>query len=147
MGDKEIFYIVGECVLPDVFKGVIEAKHLLKTGRAATVNDAVKLAGISRSAFYKYKDWVFPFTEGTRGKIITISLVLEDAPGVLSGILNMIANANGNVLTINQNIPIHGIAYVTISIDTNDMGDGEGTLIQAIRDSEGVQKIEVLAQE
>ena len=129
-----------------MFKGVIEAKHLLKTGRAATVNDAVKLAGINRSAFINTRIGYFPL-QRYRGKIITISLVLEDAPGVLSGILNMIANANGNVLTINQNIPIHGIAYVTISIDTNDMGDGEGTLIQAIRDSEGVQKIEVLAQE
>ncbi len=147
MADKEIFYIVGKNVLPDVFKGVIEAKYLLKTGKATTVNDAVKLAGVSRSAFYKYKDWVFPFTEGIRGKIITISLVLQDVPGVLSGILNMIANANGNILTINQNIPIHGIAYVTISIDTNDMDDGEDTLIQTIRDSEGVQKIEILAQE
>lgn len=147
MSQKDIFYLVGQEVLPDVFTGVIKAKHLLKTGRVTTVNEAVKMAGISRSAFYKYRDWVFPFTEGTRGKIITLSLVLEDAPGILSGILNMIADANGNILTINQNIPIHGVAYVTISIDTNDMEDGESTLIQAIRNSEGVQKIEILAQE
>lgn len=147
MSGKDIFYLVGQEVLPEIFTGVIEAKHLLKTGRAATINEAVKMAGISRSAFYKYRDWIFPFSEGSRGKIITLSLVLEDVPGILSRILNMIANANGNVLTINQNIPIHGVAYVTISIDTNDMDDGEGTLVQAIRNSGGVQKIEILAQE
>src|SRR5699024_4531733 len=97
------------------------------------INEAVKMAGISRSAFYKYKDWVFPFTEGSRGKIVTLSLILKDMPGVLSQILNMIAHTNANILTINQNIPIHGVGYVTISIDTKNMADGEGRLIQAIR--------------
>ena len=147
MSKEDIFYLVGKKVLPDVFIGVIEAKRLLKIGKALTVNEAVKMANISRSAFYKYRDWVFPFTEGARGKIITLSLILEDAPGILSKILNTIAKANGNVITINQHVPIHGIAYVTLSIDTNNMEDGANTLIQAIRNSKGVRKTEILAQE
>src|SRR5699024_9854235 len=101
MEDKEIFYLVGQDVLLDVFRGVIRAKKILKTGRASNINEAVKMAGISRSAFYKYKDWVFPFTEGSRGKIVTLSLILKDMPGVLSQILNMIAHTNANILTIN----------------------------------------------
>ncbi len=147
MPDKNGFYIVNGEVLPEVFHHVVKAKRYLKTGKAATIHEAVKLAGISRSAFYKYKDAVFTFTEGSHGKIITLSLTLSDIPGVLSKILNAIASAKGNILTINQNIPIHSIANVTISIDTKGMMEGQEALIQSLSNLEGVQRIEILAQE
>lgn len=147
MGEKSGYYIVNSDVLPEVFHNVIKAKRLLNTGKAATVHEAVKMAGISRSTFYKYKDSVFSFSEGSRGKIITLSLNLSNIPGVLSGILNAIAKARGNILTINQNIPIHDMANVTISIDTREMCDGQEALLDSLSSLNGVQRIEIVAQE
>ncbi len=147
MMDDNVYYIVKRDVLPEVFHNVIKAKLLLATGQAATVNDAVKMAGISRSAFYKYKDSVFSFSEANRGKIVTLALTLLDLPGVLSSILNSIARRRGNILTINQNIPIHGTANVTISIDTRLMEDDLEGLIHDLSALNGVQKIEIIGQE
>ena len=146
MSEKSVFYIVNPGVLPEVFQHVVKAKKLLKTGQASTINEAVKMVGISRSAFYKYKDAVFSFSEG-RGRIITLALTVSDIPGVLSGILNMVADEKGNILTINQNIPIHGTANVTVSVDTKQMSDGQETLINSLSELVGVQKIEIIAQE
>jgi chorismate mutase len=147
VSDKNIFYLVNGDILPDVYRQVVKAKRLLATGQAATINEAIQMTGISRSTFYKYKDSVFSFSEGSRGKIITISLTLSDLPGVLSGILNRIAEVKGNVLTINQNIPIHDTANVTISVDTKQMEEGQETFINRISELPGVLKIEVIAQE
>lgn len=140
------FYIVQGEVLPEVFRHVVEAKRLLKTGAAATVHEAVKQAGISRSAFYKYKDAVFSFSEGTHQKIITLSLELKDEPGVLSNILNAIAAYRGNILTIHQNIPFHGIANSSIAVDTKEMREGQEVLLKSLSGQNGVLRIEVLAQ-
>lgn len=147
MSEKSVFYIVNPGVLPEVFQHVVKAKKLLKTGQASTINEAVKMVGISRSAFYKYKDAVFSFSEGSRGKIITLALTVSDIPGILSGILNIVADEKGNILTINQNIPIHGTANVTISVDTNQMREGQENLINSLSELNGVQKIEIIAQE
>ncbi|MGI6113568.1 MAG: ACT domain-containing protein [Mahellales bacterium] len=147
MHNKTTFYLVDASVLPEVFTAVIKAKKLLKLGKVNTVNEAVKAVGISRSAYYKYKEAVFPFTEGTRGKIITLGLVLEDIPGVLSSILNIIAEARANILTMNQNIPIHGVANVTISMDTKELKEDTDYLISVLSEQRGVQRIEILAKE
>ncbi len=125
----------------------MKAKKLLATGEAGTVNEAVKKVGISRSAFYKYRDSVFSFSEANRGKIITLSLTLLDLPGLLSNILNEIALHKGNILTINQNIPIHGVANVTISVDTRQMEYDQERLIRDLNEIKGVQRIEVIGQE
>ncbi|HHU63407.1 MAG TPA: ACT domain-containing protein [Clostridiales bacterium] len=147
MHNKTTFYLVDASVLPEVFTSVVKAKRLLKLGKVNTVNEAVKAVGISRSAYYKYKEAVFPFTEGTRGKILTLALVLEDVPGVLSSILNIIAEARANILTMNQNIPVHGLANVTISIDTKELREDTDYLISMLGEQKGVQKIEILAKE
>ena len=118
MKQEPIFFLVDSAILPEVFSKVIEVKKILSTGKVKTVNDAVKEVGISRSAFYKYRDYVFPFYETSRGKVITLFFVVEDFSGILSSIINIIAEANANILTINQNIPINGLADVTISIET-----------------------------
>lgn len=141
------YYIVEEGVLPEVFHKVIKAKELLSSGVVKSVNDAVKIADLSRSAFYKYKDCIFPFFESSRGKIITLAFVLKDIPGILSKILNIISSTNANILTINQNIPLGGIATVTISIKTNDMKNSIKELISEIEKIEGVNKIDVLGRE
>ena len=102
------FFIVDSSVLPEIFIRVVEAKRLLETGEAATVNQAAGKAGVSRSAFYKYKDMVRPFNDMLSGRIVTLQLTLKNQPGVLSNVLNVIAALGGNLLTINQSIPSGG---------------------------------------
>lgn len=147
MVEKNIYFLVDSAVLPKVFTDVVEAKKLLQSGKAKTINEAVNRVGISRSAFYKYKDAVFQFTEGSRGKIITIALTLDHTPGVLSNVLNVIAKMGANVLTINQNIPIHGIANVTMAVDTKQLKAESDRLISELEGLHGVEKIELLAEE
>ncbi len=146
MKQESVFFLVDSVILPDVFAKVIEVKKILSLGKIKTVNDAVKEVGISRSAFYKYKDYVFPFYETSRGKVITLFFVVEDFSGILSSIINKIAAANANILTINQNIPINGLADVTISIETFEMKEDIQNMMGEISKVEGVRKSEILAR-
>ncbi|HEY5583629.1 MAG TPA: ACT domain-containing protein [Ruminiclostridium sp.] len=146
MKQESVFFLVDSFVLPEVFAKVIESKKILGLGKIKTVNDAVKEVGISRSAYYKYKDYVFPFYETSRGKVITLFFVVEDFSGILSSIINKIATANANILTINQNIPINGLADVTVSIETLDMKDDMQALMIEIAKVEGVRRSEILAR-
>ena len=146
--EKEPTYIlVDVSVLPEVFSKVIEAKKILGSGVAKTVNEAVTLVGISRSAYYKYKDSVFPFYETTRGKVITLHMVVEDFSGILASVIDKIAGAKGNIVTINQNIPINGLADVTISIETNEMVKDIKELMDEISKIEGVRRQGILARD
>src|SRR5574344_336477 len=115
------YYIVAADALPEIFIKVAEAKRMLQTGEAATVGAATRMAGISRSAFYKYKDSVQPFNDMKAEHIITFYGMLKDAPGVLSSVLSDFADAGANILTINQSIPTNGCAAVTVSAETSDM--------------------------
>jgi len=147
MKKESTYLLVDASVLPDVFTKVIEVKKILSKGMVKTVNDAVKEVGISRSAYYKYRDSVFPFYETSRGKVITLLFVVEDFSGILSRIINEIALAKANILTINQNIPINGLADVTISIETTGMVKDIKELMDEISKIEGVRKHEILARE
>lgn len=140
------FFLVQSTVLPEVFRKTVKAKELLRRGQARTVQEAVEKVGLSRSAFYKYKDAVFPFSEGTRGKIITINLLLEHKPGVLSRVLSQLAQAEGNVLTINQGLPLQGVANASISFETGAMSMDLEELIARLRQLEGVAKVELVSQ-
>ena len=121
MGTKTKFYIVAADALPEIFIRVAEAKRMLQTGEADTVGAATRQVGISRSAFYKYKDAVQPFNNMKAGHIITFYAMLKDNPGVLSTILSIFAASGANILTINQSIPTNGCAAVTVSAETSDM--------------------------
>ena len=144
---KGRFYIVKEEIMPDIFKKTIKAKELLKSGKAKTVNEATEAVGMSRSAYYKYKDYIFPFYEASMGKIVTISFVLEHMPGVLASILDEIAKARGNILTINQNIPVQNMANVTISFETGNLNKNVEELLAIINKKDCVHKLEIIAQE
>ncbi|MDP4109153.1 MAG: ACT domain-containing protein [Bacillota bacterium] len=146
---KEIpkLYIVEGSKLPEVFLRVIETKRLLQNGSVKTVNDAVKKTGISRSAFYKYRDSVNLFTEMSEGRIITFGGELSDEPGVLSRLLNLLAKLGANILTINQNIPIDGRATITISARTGELQVGIDDLLTQSNALPGVIRFEVLAGE
>ena len=121
MSGKTKFYIVAAEALPGIFVKVAEAKRMLQTGEAGTVGAATRKVGISRSAFYKYKDAVQPFNNMKAGHIITFYAMLKDNPGVLSTILSIFAASGANILTINQSIPTNGCAAVTVSAETSDM--------------------------
>ena len=145
MANNPKYYIVEASALPEVFLKVAEAKRLLSTGEAATVNDAAKLTGISRSAFYKYRDSVMPFHNMMIGRILTYQLKLHDEPGVLSGILKTFADFSANILTINQTIPSGGCALVTITAETSGIKETPDELLRQLTASAGVIKAEVLA--
>ena len=132
------YYIVSAEALPEVFIKVAEARRMLQVGEAATVGEAARMVGISRSAFYKYKDAVQPFQDMKAGHIITFYALLKDNPGVLSNFLSIFANSGANILTINQTIPTNGCAGVTISAETRDMVEDLESMMTRISAAEGV---------
>ena len=140
------FYLVREEILPEAIKKTIVVKEILKRGELKTVNEAVEKVGLSRSAYYKYKDYVFPFYEASKEKIITLSLLLEHKPGVLSRVLNTIAGDSVSIMTINQGIPLQGVANTTISIETKSLTIDLEALLDKLRLIEGVKRLEVLGQ-
>ena len=145
MTNKPRYYIVEASALPEVFVKVAEAKRLLSTGEATTVNEATRMTDISRSAFYKYRDAVLPFQNMMSGRIITFQILLHDEPGMLSNILNMFADRKANIQTINSIVPTNGTAVVTISAETTELTVQLEDLLKDIRQARGVIKAEVLA--
>ena len=138
-------FIVEAEALPEIFRKVAEAKRLLDTGEAKTVHQATVMTGISRSAFYKYKDAVRPFNDMLHGRIVTFQILLKDEPGVLSSVLNIFAQQGGNILTINQGIPVSGCAAVTIGAETSGLTVSMEELLQLALQVEGVLRCEILA--
>jgi len=141
------YYIVAAEALPEVFLKVAEAKRMLQTGEADTVGEATRLAGISRSAFYKYKDAVQPFNDMKTGRILTFYAMLKNNPGVLSNVLSIFAASGANILTINQSIPVNGCAAVTISAETSDMKVSLEEMVAEVSETYGAVKFEILAGE
>ena len=139
------YYIIESSALPEVFLKVAEAKRLLSTGEAATVNEATRKTDISRSAFYKYRDAILPFQNMMTGRIITFQLMLHDEPGVLSALLAIYAQREANVLTINSIIPTNGHALVTISAELSNLTVSLEELLHQLRATPGVIKAEVIA--
>ena len=139
------YFIVEAEAMPEVFRKVAEAKRLLETGEETTVNNAARAVGISRSAFYKYKDSVQPFSNMKTGHIITFYTMLKDNPGVLSNVLSIFAGSGANILTINQSIPTNGCAAVTISAETSDMELSIDELMERVSAVEDVIRFEILA--
>lgn len=145
MKNSPKYFIVEAAALPDVFLKVAEAKRLIATGQASTVNEATKMTGISRSAFYKYRDSVQPFQKMNVSRVITFQFVLHDEPGVLSAILLTYAQQGANILTINSITPSNGCALVTISAETTEMNVSLDELLRLLTATAGVIKAEVLA--
>lgn len=139
------YYIVDADALPEIFRKVVEARRLLDTGEAETVNQAVRVTGISRSAFYKYKDAVRPFQDMLHGRIVTFQMMLKDQPGILSQVLNLFADSGANILTINQGIPVNGCAVVTANVETSGLQGTLQELLERIDQAEGVLRAEILA--
>lgn len=139
--------LISPDVLPAVFPKVVKAKQLLASGTAKTASEASRLSGISRSAFYKYKDYVFAYAPDEVGRIVTLSTVLRDSPGVLSTLISELSGHGANILTLNQNIPVNGAASVTLSLRT-DMDSGRlDELLDRLLKIDGVVSLEQLLGE
>lgn len=147
MDNKTKYYIVKEKALPEVLLKVVEAKRLIDSEKAMTVQEATELTGISRSSFYKYKDDIIPFHENVHGRTITLSVQLDDEPGLLSGILKKIAEYHANILTIHQAIPINGIASLTLSMDILPTTGDFAALVGEMDALQGVHDIKILGRE
>lgn len=144
MADNHKFYIVEASALPEVFLKVAEVKRLLSTGEAATVNDAARMVGISRSAFYKYRDAIMPFQNMT-GRVITFQFLLQDQQGVLSLILKIFAENGANIQTINSVSPSNGCAFLTITAETAGLTLSLEELLHRLEGIPGVIRAEILA--
>lgn len=145
---EETYYLVREDILPEALVKTIQAKELLARGEVKTIHEAVEQVELSRSAFYKYKDGIYPLSKLERERIITISMDLEHRAGILSRVLSTIAGLEGNVLTINQSIPLQGAANVVISVETSLMknNNGASALLEALRSLEGVTRAQLVGQ-
>ena len=145
MSNEHKYYIVEASALPEVFLKVAEAKHLLQTGVVSTVNDATKATGISRSAFYKYRDAVLPFQNMMTGRVITFQLHLQDKQGLLSYLLTILAEHKVNLQTINSIVPTGGSAILTITAETIDVTIPLEELLTILSNVPGVIKAEIIA--
>ena len=143
---KERYYLVREDILPEAVHKTVLAKELLAHGGAKTIHEAVDKVELSRSAFYKYKDGIFPLSKMEQGRIVTISMDLEHRSGILSRVLAAIAGVEGNVLTIHQTIPLQGMANVIVSVDTSLMGEQLSKLLPLLNGIEGVRRATVIGQ-
>jgi len=147
MAQSNDYFLIKANVLPEVFVKVMEVKRLLNAGMSRSVNEAVQRVGLSRSAYYKYKDAVMPFYETSKGKLVTLIIAVENFPGILSGIIQCVAMAKGNILTINQNIPMNGLADVSISMETDLMVKSIDFLLADVSKIAGVRSCRILARE
>lgn len=143
----EKFLIVNSKVLPEVFEKVIEVKELLYTGKVKDISEGVKQVGISRSTYYKYKDNVFAVSEGLKCQKATVAVLLGHEAGVLSKVIDKIAEERGNILTINQDIPINNAANVTITFDISDLKIDIKDLINQIEQMDNILKTNLIAME
>nr|WP_145163056.1 ACT domain-containing protein [Paenibacillus terrae] len=143
---KERYYLVREDILPEAVVKTMQVKQLLAAGDAKTVHEAVEQVGLSRSAFYKYKDGIHLINQLERERIVTISIDMEHRAGMLSKVLSTVAGYGGNVLTIHQSIPLQGMANVVISVEVTRLGDELGDMLEGVRDVAGVKRANLIGQ-
>ena len=147
MAEKTKYFVLKQKSVPEVLLKVVEAKRLLDSGKAVSVQEAAENVGISRSSFYKYKDDIFPFHDNAKGKTITMVIQLDDEPGLLSVVLRIVADYHANILTIHQSIPVNGIASLTLSVDVlNETGD-ISQMVDTIERQQGIHYLKILARE
>lgn len=141
------YLIVHKSILPSYFEKVLEARRLMASGRVKEVSQAVRQVGISRSTYYKYKDYIFEPSDMAGERKAVLSMMLDHTPGVLSALLRAISDAGASVLTITQSLPIHDMASVTLSLDVNAMSCSMAELVAAIEQTPGVDNVRLLAME
>lgn len=147
MAEKSKYFVIREKAVPEVLLKVVEAKKLLDSERVLSVQEAVERVGISRSSYYKYQNDIFPFHDEAKGKTVTFVLQMEDEPGLLSLVLNIVAEFGANILTIHQSIPINGVASLTLSIEVLPTTGDVSAMIQKTEEQKGVHYLKILGRE
>lgn len=147
MEEKTKYFVLKKKAVPEVLLKVVEAKKLLESERAESVQEATDMVGISRSSFYKYKDDIFPFHDNARGKTITMVMQMDDEPGLLSRVLGIVADFHANILTIHQSIPVNGVASLTLSVDVLPDTGNVSQMVENIEQQEGIHYLKILARE
>ena len=147
MAEKTKYFVLKQKAVPEVLLKVVEAKRLIDSGKASSVQDATEAVGIRRSSFFKYKDDIFPFHDNAKGRTITMVVQLDDEPGLLSVVLRTVADYHANILTIHQSIPVNGIASLTLSVEVlSDTGD-ISQMVETIEQQQGIHYLKILARE
>ena len=141
------YLLVDKCILPDYYEKVIEARALLSSGKVKDVSEAAKSVGISRSTYYKYKDYVFALNSDTECRKAIISLTLSHKAGILSEVLSVLSENGANILTITQNLPINSRAHVVVSLDISELNMDIDHLISELNDSKGVSGAKLVSIE
>lgn len=147
MSEKSKYYVLREKAVPEVLLKVVEAKKLLESERVLSVQEAADRVGISRSSYYKYQNDIFPFHDEAKGKTVTFVLQMEDEPGLLSEVLNIVAVFGANILTIHQSIPINGVASLTLSVEVLPTTGDVSAMIEKIEEQKGVHYLKILGRE
>ena len=147
MEDKSKYFVGKQKAVPEVLLKVVEAKKLLESERAITVQEATDKVGISRSSFYKYKDDIFPFYDNTKGKTITLVVQMDDEQGLLSDLLHVVAVYRANILTIHQSIPVNGVATLTLSVEIRENTGNVSGMIEELENLNGIHYVKILARE
>ena len=147
MEEKTKYFVLKKKAVPEVLLKVVEAKKLLESERAESVQEATDMVGISRSSFYKYKDDIFPFHDNARGKTITMVIQMDDEPGLLSRVLGIVADFHANILTIHQSIPVNGVAMLTLSVEVQNHTGNVSSMIEEMENMSGIHYVKILARE
>ena len=147
MEEKTKYYLLRQKAVPEVLLKVAEAKKLIASEKAMTIQEATDQLGISRSSFYKYKDDIFPFYDNAKGKTITMVLQMDDEQGLLSDLLHIVAIYKANILTIHQSIPINGVATLSISVQVLQTTKDISEMLDAMEKRTGVHSVKILAKE
>lgn len=147
MEEQTKYFVLKQKAVPEVLLKVVEAKRLLESEKAMTVQEASDRVGISRSSFYKYKDDIFPFHDNAKGRTITMVLQMDDERGLLSDILHIVAVYKANILTIHQSIPVGNLASLTLSVEVRpDTGD-ISRMVEEMEAQQGIHYVKIIARE
>ena len=147
MEEKTKYYLLKQKAVPEVLLKVAEAKKLIASEKAMTIQEATDQLGISRSSFYKYKEDIFEFHDNAQGTTITLTFQMEDEPGILSDVLKVIAEFGANILTIHQSIPINGVASLSLSVQVLETTRDISEMLETMGKHRGVRNVKILAQE
>lgn len=147
MEEQTKYFVLKQKAVPEVLLKVVEAKRLIDSERAITVQGAADRVGISRSSFYKYKDDIFPFYDNAKGKTITLMLQMDDEQGLLSDILHMVAVYKANILTIHQSIPVNNVASLTLSVEVRQDTGNISHMVEEMEEKNGIHYVKIIARE
>lgn len=146
MEEQTKYFVLKQKAVPEVLLKVVQAKRLIESERAMTVQEATERVGISRSSFYKYKDDIFPFYDNAKGRTITLVLQMDDERGLLSDILHIVAVYKANILTIHQSIPVNNVASLTLSVEVRPDTGNISRMVEEMEEQKGIHHVKIIAR-